>query len=106
MKNIESNITRRKLIKDIALAGMAGTLAPLGACSHYSLPYKEGLIVSENRKEGTTDWQLAYVRTRDFRFELIEGYCSRTSAKPGDSIDIFTSVYPTLKVVIDFLRTL
>lgn len=97
-------MTRRKLLKDAALVGIAGALAPLGSFGCAKQQKKGGLIEAENNKKGTTDWQLAFVRTRDFRSELIEGYCSRTSVQAGDSLDIFVSVYPATNVSIDIFR--
>src|SRR5262245_42042953 len=48
------------------------------------------LIRDENRKPGATDWQLTRVRADrpGFRSPWIEGYCSRQSAKAGETIDI------------------
>lgn len=104
MKNIVSNFTRRKLLKNIALVGIGGALVPLSSFASVKPQKKGGLIEAENSKKGTSDWQLAFVRSRDFRSELIEGYCSQTSVKAGDSIDIFVSAYPETNVLIDIFR--
>ena len=61
---------------------MSGTLA------------KSKLIVDENNKPGTTDWQLSYVKSSNFRSETIEGYCSHTSISAGETLDIFVSANP------------
>ena len=45
-------------------------------------------VARENRLPGTTDWQLTYVKfdgKEKYRSRLIEGYCSRTSVRPGDA---------------------
>ena len=104
MRNTGSHLTRRKLLKDVALVGLGGALAPLSSFTSVKPTKKGGLIDAENKKQGTTDWLLTYVRSRDYRSELIEGYCSRTSVQAGDSIDIFLSVYPGTDVTIDIYR--
>ncbi len=104
MEDKASYFNRRKLLKNVALAGIGGALVPLTSFDCSGQSKKGGLIEEENSKKGTIDWQLAYVRTRDFRSELIEGYCSKTSVKAGDSIDIFVSVYPDSNVSIDIFR--
>lgn len=62
------------------------------------------LVVRENERPGTTEWQLTYVRSRNQRSQLIEGYCSKTSVLPGDSIDLFVSADPATAAVIDIYR--
>jgi hypothetical protein len=90
----ESNrLTRREIIKGAAQAGLAGAILPLDGLTSFS-PAKGKLIVEENRKPGTTDWQLTYIRTKDHRSEMIEGYCSRTSVRAGEDVDIFLSTNP------------
>ena len=65
------------------------------------------IIRSENRHEGTTDWQLTYTRvdpkTR-YRCPWIEGYCSKQSVSAGDAIDIMVSTNPAGRFTIDFYR--
>jgi len=64
------------------------------------------LIRQENRKPGTTDWQLTRVRPdRDgFRSPWIEGYCSRQSVKPGESLDIMVSTDPPRRFELEIFR--
>lgn len=64
----------------------------------------ENPIVAENRRPGTTAWQLSYVRTQNHRSKMIEGYCSKTSVRPGEKIDFFLSADPATPAFIDFYR--
>ncbi len=73
-------------------------------------------IVQENSKPGTNAWQLqrtqfdnpvtlmSYPLNRQTRSSVIEGYVSKTSALPGESIDIMVSMNPPSRCVIDFYR--
>lgn len=65
------------------------------------------LIERENAKPGATDWQLTRVRldsTMGFRSPWIEGYCSKQSVKPGETIDIMVSTDPPQKFRIEIFR--
>jgi hypothetical protein len=93
---------RRALLKAAALAG-AGAAIPLDAAPAAA----SGLIATENAKPGTADWQLTYVRpekTGAWRTKLIEGYCSRTSVRAGETVAFHLSVLPEAKVTIDIFR--
>jgi hypothetical protein len=63
-------------------------------------------VVLENRQEGAKDWQLTRVRVDQsaFRSPQIEGYCSRQSVLPGESIDIKVSLNPPGQYQIEFFR--
>src|SRR5690606_13094571 len=103
-----NRITRRKLLKDSMFMGMAGTLTPWTKLTTTTgLPLEEskkGLIAEENSKEGTTDWQLTYVRSNKYRSEIIEGYCSQTSVSAGETLDIFVSADKPSEVSIYIYR--
>ena len=72
----------------------------------------ENLIVSENRKEGTTNWllfnhaQVIAPGTDELwkREKGIEGYCSHTSIKAGETLKVFLSTEPAASFKIDFYR--
>lgn len=104
-QNHSSRLTRRELLKGVAGAGLAGAFAPgaPGAESKKSAG-RENVITRENARPGTSDWQLTFIRSDKFRSEPIEGYCSRTSARPGEGIDIFVSAKPATDVHIDIYR--
>ncbi len=64
-------------------------------------------IIVENKKKGSTDWQLTRVRQDkdQQRTRLIEGYCSKQSVKAGDQLDIMVSADPAQSYKIDIYRT-
>lgn len=70
---------------------------------------KHNLIQEENKKTGTTDWQLTRVKLdkgmTSFRTSLIEGYCSHQSVRAGDTLQIMVSTAPAAKFKIDIFRT-
>ena len=85
------HVTRRELLKGAAQMGLLGAIPPsLDRLKDIGVQ-KKGLISEENKREGTTDWQLTYVRSDNYRSKLIEGYCSKTSLHAGESLDIFLS---------------
>ncbi|MCO5240058.1 MAG: hypothetical protein M9904_08375 [Chitinophagaceae bacterium] len=104
MKKESDNLTRRELLKEAAQMGLLGTMTTsLKEAAPLNLP-KKGLIVNENRHEGTTDWQLTYVRSENYRSESIEGYCSHTSVSAGEVLDVFVSTASPSKVTIRIYR--
>jgi hypothetical protein len=65
------------------------------------------LIKKENAREGTTDWQLTYVKfdgKAKYRQSLIEGYCTRTSVAAGEKLGICVSTEPASTFSIDLYR--
>jgi hypothetical protein len=91
-------MTRRRLLQTPAAAAAAFQGA------------RSNPVTEENRKPGTTDWQLKYYR-RDrangsgLRSPNIEGYASDTSVYPGESLDLMVSADPARRFTIDFYRT-
>ena len=116
MENREHHLTRRKLIKNAAFMGLAGAVAPLSGLSQPTQLKKAGSLAAENSKPGTLEWQLQYTRFDDpislasyplircLRSSAIEGYVSRTSLYPGESIDFKVSANPARKFFIDIYR--
>ncbi|HEY9489707.1 MAG TPA: hypothetical protein VIQ51_15300, partial [Chryseosolibacter sp.] len=100
-----SKVTRRDAIK------MTGTGVALSMMSFNSFPQpfakKNNLIVIENKKEGSNDWQLTRVRqdSSNHRSPFIEGYCSKQSVKGGESIDIMVSVSTNDQFKLEIFRT-
>ena len=89
-----SRLDRRQLIQGLAAA-------PLLAGA------RGDLIRDENKRAGTTDWQLTYTKVdprTQYRSPLIEGYASRASVRPGEKIDLFVSTNPASRFVIDLYR--
>lgn len=64
------------------------------------------VILEENAKPGTTDWQLTRVLINKgkYRTTLIEGYASRQSVRAGETLEFFVSTDPARRFTIDLYR--
>jgi hypothetical protein len=92
-------ISRRSVLKGAA-AGLGGALLPPGCASPPS-----GLIAEENAKPGTSDWILAKTRAvQKCRCPWVEGYCSKTSLRAGETLEINVSTNPESPFEIDLYR--
>jgi hypothetical protein len=70
-------------------------------------PAQRDLIQAENAKPGTSDWQLGTVRIDPqsrYRSPGIEGYCSRTSLRAGEKLQVMVSTNPASPFVMDIYR--
>lgn len=79
----------------------------LGIVSALGAAPRSDLIRLENAKLGTADWMLTNTKVdpvTQYRCHWIEGYCSRTSVKAGETLDIKVSTNPASKFTIDFYR--
>ena len=95
-------ITRREILKGMAGAGIAA----IGGCK--SEGAKSDLVRDENGKPGTTDWMLTNTRVdpkTKYRCPWIEGYCSRTSVRAGETIEIKVSTNPRVELHDRLLST-
>src|ERR1044071_6797085 len=93
-----SEPTRRE-----ALAAAAG--AGLGVAAQPAR--QKNLVAAENEKEGTTDWQLTYVKfdaKAKYRQSLIEGFCTHTSVAAGGKKGFFVRNPPPSAVSFVVLR--
>src|SRR4051812_47823360 len=93
---------RRDLLKGTAAAGLAAVAGNLAAAA----PNRD-LIRAENAKPGTADWLLQKTRVdpkTKSRCPWVEGYCSHTSLRAGDSLAIMVSTDPPSPFVIDVYR--
>ena len=91
---------RRSFIQGASGLGVAAALA--GAA-----PTRSGLIRDENARPGTSEWLLTNTRVdpaTKYRCPWIEGYCSRTSVKAGETIELNISTNPPAKFTIDLYR--
>jgi len=95
--------SRRQMINRSVNFGLIPSVLRVFLPGIYSIP-EENSVTKENREEGTTDWQLTFVKSENFRSRVIEGYCSKTSVAAGDEIDFFISTIPHANVVIDIYR--
>lgn len=98
----DGKLTRRQVLQYGTAAGLAGSYA----APAFSLQAAtDNPIVQENKLPGTTDWMLTYVVSSNYRSKMIEGYCSKASVRPGETMDIFISADPATPVVVDIYRT-
>jgi hypothetical protein len=97
--------SRRDLIK--GSLGASGALLA-GSTLPAAEPAPPNVIRQENRKPGSTDWQLTRVRIDEaagYRSPWIEGYCSRQSVQAGDTLDILVSTRPAARFQLEVFRT-
>src|SRR5262245_66581772 len=97
---------RRDVLRAAAAAGLSSTLG-LEPARGASDPPRPDLIRAENEAAGTRDWMAANVRvdpSTKYRSPWVEGYASRTSVRPGESINLHVSTNPASPFVIDLYR--
>ncbi len=99
--------SRRKVLQGAAAAGLSSLLTPLaGALAEPARTHRD-LIRTENERPGTTDWMLTSTRVdpkTKYRCPWIEGYCSHTSLRAGDTLSVFVSTNPASAFVLDLYR--
>jgi hypothetical protein len=107
----DPELTRRNLLKAAAAGSASFALAPradvLALALDESLPATSDLIRRENQKPGTTEWLLTTTRVdpaTKYRCPWIEGYCSRTSVRAGETIEFKVSTNPPSSFTIDLYR--
>lgn len=109
-RQASGGISRRTLLKGVIAIEVAAALGGTDAAASQVTPTparNPELIAAENRKPGAADWLLTRTRvdpkTR-YRCPWIEGYCSRTSVRAGETIDLFVSTNPASPFRIDVYR--
>ncbi len=99
-------IDRRTMIGSVT-AGWLGLATADVDVSVAESPRPSQAIVAENQKPGTNAWQLDKTKidpqTR-YRCPTIEGYCSHTSIRAGQTLKIFVSTKPAAKFNLDVYR--
>ncbi len=73
---------------------------------------QHNLIHVENEKPGTTDWLLTKVKRREnepydqgwHHRREVEGYCSHTSIRAGETLKVYVSTEPTAEYRVDIYR--
>src|SRR4029079_15673952 len=106
-RNSHSALDRRTLLKGATAAGLASALEPLAGALARPAPARPDLIRAENEKTGTTDWLLANTRVdpkTKYRCPWIEGNCSHTSLRPGDTLSVMVSTNPPSAFFLDLYR--
>jgi len=113
MKTPEAaGFTRREWLKSLVAVGAGAAVA---GCSHTRVRPQTGLtdsrkpdsVWAENQKPGTSDWMLgktAIDPSTKYRCPWIEGYCSRTSVRAGQRLDLFVSTNPDSDFTIEIYR--
>src|SRR4051812_14736520 len=97
----QSKLSRRDALKAIAVGTLAGCATEQGTHS------TSNAIQRENAKPGTRDWMLTNTRidpASKYRCPWIEGYCSRTSVRPGEKIEFFVSTNPPSQFRLEIFR--
>jgi N,N-dimethylformamidase beta subunit-like, C-terminal len=97
---IGHDLNRRDLLKRTAAASLS---LAVGA----SEPARADLIRDENARPGTTEWILTNPRVDPqsrYRCPWIEGYCSQTSVRSGQTIELKVSTNPASNFTIDLYR--
>lgn len=95
---------RRDALRLAAATGLAGALSPSPRARS---PRDGDRIRTENEKAGTRDWMIANVRVdpaTKYRCPWIEGYASRTSVRPGETITLHVSTNPASPFTADVYR--
>jgi hypothetical protein len=93
-------ISRRDALKAIAIGSLAGCATPQGRAT-------ADVIRGENSRAGTRDWMLTKTKIAPetkYRCPWIEGYCSRTSVRAGESIEFFVSTNPASMFRVEIFR--
>ena len=110
--NPRGRCSRREMLKDVTCAG---ALLALSGCSALHPSTKTGtrrshasdLIARENNRPGTRDWLLKNTRiepSTKYRCPWIEGYCSRTSVRRGEVLNLYVSTNPPSRFEIEIYR--
>lgn len=107
-----SGLSRRALVKSATAVGLVWMSDPHGTPqAAASAPQRDNRITEENAKPGTRDWMLTKTDITDnepvklWRSPRIEGYCSETSVRAGDTIKIMVSANPVSEFDLEIFRT-
>jgi hypothetical protein len=107
MPDSPGSLSRRRALQSL-LATLAGA-AVLPGCQTASRPTKlrSHAIRLENTKTGTREWMLTKTQVdpaTKWRCPWIEGYCSRTSVRAGETIHFHVSTRPASAFTLDIFR--
>ena len=106
-KEHQSSLDRRDLLKQAAATGIASAFAPFSLSLAEPATRRNDAVRIENEKRGTTDWLLQNTRVdpkTKYRSPWIEGYCSHTSIRPGETLQIMVSTNPPSPYMLDVYR--
>lgn len=97
-------LNRRDWLKGLGSLSAAAIVAGCASPARRS----GDLIRRENAQPGTRDWLLQKPRidpTTKYRCPWVEGYCSHTTVRAGEALDIFVSTNPASEFTLDIYRT-
>jgi hypothetical protein len=103
----DGGLSRRTVLKAAAAAGMASALVSAPASERCAEAARRNAVRNENKRGGTTDWQLTYTRvdpSTRYRCPWIEGYASRASLRAGEVIEFMVSTNPAGPFQLDIYR--
>src|SRR5437867_2284268 len=109
----ESGLSRRELLKGAlglsAVAALSGcaTADKVGSLRSRRSAAQPDWVRRENARRGTREWLLqktAIDPKAKYRCPWIEGYCSRTSVRPGEAIEFHVSTNPPSRFRLDLYR--
>jgi hypothetical protein len=101
----KSALSRRDALKAIAVGTLAGCAT--GPEKSSASGVAGDVIRRENAREGTRDWMLTNTRidpATKYRCPWIEGYCSHTSIRAGETIQFFVSTNPASAFRLEVFR--
>ena len=101
----KASFTRRQMLRNVAAAGLAAASPPVGLLGAEP---SGNLVVQENQRPGTRDWMLRQIRIEPesrYRSPWIEGYCSHSTIRAGETISFHVSTNPASPFTLDIYRT-
>ncbi len=103
----EGSWSRRRALQCLAGAGALGAWSACRSPKAKVSARRSNAIAQENERPGTIDWMLTKTEVdpaTKYRSPRVEGYCSRTSYRAGDSLRIFVSAQPAAMVKLEVFR--
>ena len=100
-----ASFTRRQMLRNMAAAGLAAASPPVGLLGAEP---PGNVVVQENQRPGTRDWMLRQTRIDPesrYRSPWIEGYCSHSTIRAGETISFHVSTNPASPFTLDIYRT-
>ena len=95
-------LSRRSLLNGAVDGSLV--ISSLDVVGAKSVASRAGLIAQENERPGTTDWQLSRTRIdpdTNYRCPWIEGFCSHTRIRAGETLRFFVSTNPASAISLD-----
>jgi hypothetical protein len=104
---VQRDWSRREVLKAAAAASLAPALKATAARAESPTAADPERIRRENERPGTRDWMTTKVRIdprTKYRSPWIEGYASKTSVRPGETITIHVSTNPPSPFGLELYR--